>query len=340
MRPHFVCSLVLMLMTAPANGATLDQRDVNDAKWSQQKLSKTHVDPLLIKAQILLSRARFSPGEIDGKLGDNFNKAVAAFATENALDSGHNLTEKVWEKLISISADPVLTEHTLTKDDVDGPFIKTIPAKMEEMKDLPALSYTSAREKIAERFHMSEALLATLNPNQRFDREGDKIIVASVGKDAPSSKAARIEVDKTRQTVKVFGKDQKLIALYPATAGSAEKPAPNGRLKVVSVAQSPTYRYNPKYAFKGVKAREPFTIKPGPNNPVGMVWIGLTGEGYGIHGTPDPSKVSKTESHGCVRLTNWDALQLASLVAKGIPVDFFGDERAKHTARSQRSRKR
>lgn len=342
MRADLVISLVFVLMTAPAAAASVDMRAVNDAQWGQQKLLKPGVNPILVKAQVLLGRAHFSPGEIDGKPGDNFNKAVAAFATENALGNVDSLTEKVWEKLVSNSADPVLTEYLLTKEDVHGPFIKDIPAKMEELKDFPALSYTSPREKIAEKFHMSEALLSALNPNQKFEREGDTIIVANVSKDALPHKAARIEVDKTRQTVKVFGKDQKLIAFYPATAGSVEKPAPSGRLKVVSVAKNPTYRYNPKYAFKGVKTREPFTIKPGPNNPVGVVWIGLSGEGYGIHGTPEPSKVSKTESHGCVRLTNWDALQLASVVAKGTAVDFIGDEQAARKARAQgkRSRKR
>jgi lipoprotein-anchoring transpeptidase ErfK/SrfK len=111
----------------------------------------------------------------------------------------------------------------------------------------------------------------------------------------------------------------------------------------VSVSKNPTYRYNPDYAFKGVKSREPFTIKPGPNNPVGLVWIGLNKEGYGIHGTPEPSKVSKTESHGCIRLTNWDALQLASAIGKGVSVEFTGNEneRASHSkSRTHNNRKK
>src|SRR5262249_43537136 len=127
---------------------------------------------------------------------------------------------------------------------------------------------------------------------------------------------------------------------YPATVGSTEKPAPSGRLKVTGIAHNPTYRYNPDYAFKGVQAREPFTIEPGPNNPVGLVWIGLSAEGYGIHGTPDPSKISKAESHGCIRLTNWDALQLAAALARGTPVDFIGDEQNQARAEGTRSRER
>jgi lipoprotein-anchoring transpeptidase ErfK/SrfK len=117
----------------------------------------------------------------------------------------------------------------------------------------------------------------------------------------------------------------RLVAFYPATVGSEEKPSPAGTLKVASVQKNPTYRYDPEYAFKGVRSRKPFTIKPGPNNPVGTVWIGLSEKGYGIHGTPDPSKVSKAESHGCIRLTNWDAQRLAGMVSKGTPVVFHED---------------
>jgi lipoprotein-anchoring transpeptidase ErfK/SrfK len=149
--------------------------------------------------------------------------------------------------------------------------------------------------------------------------------VANVTNDALPRKAARIEVDKNLQTVKAFDQSNALVAYYPATVGSDEKPAPDGTLKVTLVKENPIYRYNPAYAFKGVKARRPFSIKPGPNNPVGLVWIGLSEKGYGIHGTPEPTKVSKTESHGCVRLTNWDAVQLGKALKKGIVVEFLGN---------------
>jgi lipoprotein-anchoring transpeptidase ErfK/SrfK len=111
-------------------------------------------------------------------------------------------------------------------------------------------------------------------------------------------------------------------------------------LKITHISKNPTYRYNPKYEFKGVRTTKPFTIKPGPNSPVGLVWIGLSGEGYGIHGTADPSKVSKTASHGCIRLTNWDALRVASAVTKGTPVDFSGDEETARRSRAEASRRK
>ena len=121
----------------------------------------------------------------------------------------------------------------------------------------------------------------------------------------------------------------------PARHQGAKKPAPSGQLKVTGIKKNPTYRYNPEYGFKGVRSQKPFTVNAGPNNPVGSVWIGLSGEGYGLHGTPEPSKVSKTESHGCIRLTNWDALELASAMNKGIPVEFIGDEQERRAARAQ-----
>jgi lipoprotein-anchoring transpeptidase ErfK/SrfK len=167
-------------------------------------------------------------------------------------------------------------------------------------------------------------------------------VVANGAAIAASGKISKIEVDKTRQELRAFGDDGKIVAFYPVTAGSTEKPAPAGTLKITSVKKNPTYRYNPEYKFKGVRTEKPFTIKPGPNNPVGAVWIGLSAEGYGIHGTPDPSKVGKSQSHGCVRMTNWDALQLASAVHKGIPVAFSGDEKASENLkkRSLRNRRR
>jgi lipoprotein-anchoring transpeptidase ErfK/SrfK len=328
MRIQLLALVAALFLAEPAAAGSPDIQAINDAQWRSEGKSKGGVDPALVKAQVLLDRARFSPGEIDGKLGENVKKAIKAFAAEYDLQANGELNEEVWQKLISTSEEPVLKEYVISEDDVKGPFLKKLPAKMEDMKDLPRVSYTSAREKIAEKFHMSEELLARLNPGRKFETAGEPIFVANVTTEGLPRKVARIEIDKSAQTLRAFDRDDKLVAFYPITAGSAEKPAPDGRLKVTGVSKNPTYRYNPAYAFKGVKTDEPFTIKPGPNNPVGLVWIGLSGEGYGIHGTGDPSKVSKTESHGCIRMTNWDVLELAPAVSKGTPVDFIGDDTA------------
>jgi lipoprotein-anchoring transpeptidase ErfK/SrfK len=216
-------------------------------------------------------------------------------------------------------------EYTINEKDVR--FFRKLPRKMEEQANLDALSYTSPLELLGERFHMSQSLLKALNPNKSFDQAGTAISVANVGGTSSddSRKGTKIEIDKQSHDLRALDGDGKLIAFYPASVGSEEKPAPSGTLKVTKISKDPTYTYNPKYHFKGVHAATKFTIKPGPNNPVGVVWIALTGEGYGIHGTPEPDKVGKTASHGCIRLTNWDAMDLSTRVEKGTPVTFLDE---------------
>ena len=316
----------LLLITCPAHAKSPDPKAINNAQFDASFASKKTESPLIIKTQILLARAHFSPGEIDGKPSENLNKAIAAFAEARG-SATDKLDQALWDNLVSMSNDPVLTEYTISEADLRGPFMEKIPNKMEKMKDLPQLAYRTPKEELAEKFHMSPELLLALNPEGKFESAGQTIWVANIPAQPLPEKVSRISVDKTKQELKAFDAKGKLLAYYPATVGSEEKPAPTGTLKVTAVKKNPTYHYNPAYAFKGVRTDKPFTIQPGPNNPVGLVWIGLTGEGYGIHGTPEPSKVGKTQSHGCVRLTNWDALQLATNVPKGTRVDFVGEQK-------------
>ena len=319
-------ALLLTAFVHPALAAELTPDRINSANFTGKLPSEDSVSPLAVKLQVLLDRAHFSPGEIDGRFGDNVEKALRAFAEANSLPASKSLTPEIWSKLQS-SNDPVTTEYVLTERDIKGPYIEKLPTKMEDMKSLPKLSYTSPKEALGERFHMSPDLLTALNPGQKFDRAGAKINVVNLPKDEPA-KAVRVEVDKAHETVKAFAKDGTLIAFYPASVGSEEKPTPSGTLKVVSIQPNPTYRYDPKYKFSGVKSTKPFTINAGPNNPVGVMWIGLSQESYGIHGTSEPSRISKRESHGCVRLTNWDAMRLAQSVKKGVEVAFVEGKRA------------
>jgi lipoprotein-anchoring transpeptidase ErfK/SrfK len=315
-------SCLLLCLAMPAWGASLDASAINGAEYTAKHASKEQLDPAVIKAEILLDRARFSPGEIDGKLGENAKKALQSFAVANDLPASDVITPDLWTKLVATSSDQIITEYKITESDVKGPFLRKLPAKLEEMKGLKALSYSSPREEIAERFHMSESLLAQLNPGKKFEKVGETIAVANVINTATVT-VGRVEVDKTLLTVKVFDTSNALVAVFPASVGSEEKPTPTGTLKVISSDANPNYRYNPDFKFKGVRAKTPFDIMPGPNNPVGSYWIGLSAEGYGIHGTPNPSKVGKSESHGCVRLTNWDVAWLGKNVKKGTQVVFI-----------------
>ena len=321
----FVATIFLGWLVFPATAAGLDATAINNAEFRSKPAAEDKTDATAVKAQVLLDRAQFSPGEIDGKFGENAQKALRAFAEAKGLPSDKALTPEIWNALAGTGQDPVIAEYKISESDVKGPFLEKLPAKMDDMKSLKALSYTSPREAIAEKFHMSEGLLSALNPGKKFDRAGETIFVANVLNKPPKLTIGRIEIDKSRQTVKALDPSGALIGFFPATVGSEEKPTPSGTLKVVSADANPTYRYNPDYKFKGVKSKEAFIIKPGPNNPVGSYWIGLSAEGYGIHGTPNPSKVSKAESHGCVRLTNWDANLLGKNIKKGTPVVFVDE---------------
>jgi lipoprotein-anchoring transpeptidase ErfK/SrfK len=308
-----------------AGAWALDPASVNEAAFGRVPAKKSAAfDPLLIKAQVLLDRAGYSPGEIDGRPGENARKAIAAFERARGLNADGKLDERVWSELAATSSEPVLTEYSIGEKDVQGPFLKQLPSKMEHMKDLDRLAYKTPVEALAEKFHMSEALLKALNPGKSLERSGERIVVANVGDAPPGRKVTRVEIDKPQRVLRAFDRDGELVAVFPASVGSAEKPAPSGTFKVTAVSRDPTYRYDPRYRFKGVAATQPFTIKPGPNNPVGVVWIALSAKSYGIHGTPEPSKVSKTMSNGCIRLTNWDAKKLAAMVEKGAVVAFLG----------------
>ncbi|MGX5839889.1 L,D-transpeptidase family protein [Mesorhizobium sp. ArgA1] len=317
---HLLFAAALALACDGAEAAKLDQTAVNQAQFGVGQPKGDN--PTILKAQILLDRARFSPGLINGRLSENFAKAVSAFQTANGFQSDGKLTRETWDKLMTTSASPVLVAYEVTRKDVRGPFTKRIPGRMERMARLPRLGYRNAVEKLAERFHISEQLLRRLNPRAGFGRAGVTLMVPDVGRgDAPAG-VASVEVDKGARQVRVLDPSGRWLAVYPASIGSDEKPAPSGMTEIKRVAHNPTYHYDPDFAFKGVKTKRPFTIAAGPNNPVGSVWIDLSIESYGIHGTPEPGKIGTTFSHGCIRLTNWDAEDLASMVQKGTKVNF------------------
>jgi lipoprotein-anchoring transpeptidase ErfK/SrfK len=300
----------------------LTAETVNAARYDG-RVSARRQSAVVLKAQVLLDRLNFSPGAIDAKSDENFAKALAAFQQAHGLSASGKLDRDTWDRLAGNGGVPVLVDYEISEDDVKGPFTPSIPARMEDMSQLEHLDYTGPVELLAEKFHVAENLLRDLNRGRALDRAGSVIVVPNV-RDARSDDAvARVEVDKRLKAVRAFAADGSLVAFYPATIGSQEKPAPSGTFRIRDVVRNPTYHYDPQFHFKGVEAQQPFTIRPGPNNPVGLVWIDLSKPSYGIHGTPDPIKIGKSQSHGCVRLTNWDALDLARRVRKGVQVAFL-----------------
>ncbi|MBO0905856.1 L,D-transpeptidase family protein [Jiella sp. MQZ13P-4] len=270
--------------------------------------------------QILLDRAGMSPGVIDGRMGGNVNKAVAAYREKfgKTLQTGD---AQVLAEDLDATGGPPIIEYEITNEDVAGPYVASIPSDYGEKAKLPEMSFERVSERLAERFHMDESYLTSINPGADFSRAGTKIKVANVGSNV-SGEVAKIIADKGREQVRAYAADGTLIAAYPATIGSTDTPSPSGTVQVNRIAFNPNYTYNPKVNFKQGSNDKVLTIPPGPNGPVGTVWIALSKPTYGIHGTPEPSKIGKTNSHGCVRLTNWDAMELAKLVKPGVTVEF------------------
>jgi lipoprotein-anchoring transpeptidase ErfK/SrfK len=272
----------------------------------------------VLRAQIMLDRAHFSSGEIDGAMGSNLRAAISGYQQAKGIDATGTMNEATWTALNADSAD-ALTTYTIADADVAGPF-QPIPEDMAEKARLPALGFASAEEALGEKFHASPALLKRLNPGKELARAGEQIIVPNVEGTEPLPKGGKIVVDKSARTLTLFDTAGKAIAQFPASTGSEHDPLPVGNWKVKGIARNPVFHYNPKLFWDAQANEKKATIPAGPNNPVGVAWIDLSKPHYGIHGTPLPSAIGKTQSHGCIRLTNWDVAALASSVGAGTDV--------------------
>lgn len=288
------------------------------------------IDPAL-RAQVLLARARFSPGLIDGRWGRNTEDALLAYRKARGLgppERGEarldDVTRRALEREVGAA---VLARFTIEPDDVDGPYVDRIPDDLMEQSRLERLAYTSPMERLCERLHASAELLESLNPRARF-AAGETIVVPAIPSsrpsgDAPDPRSLTIQVSSSEGTLRVLDGDGEVAFYAPATAGSEAQPLPAGEWEVVGISRWPTFHYDPSLFGDAPPDHPKAVIAAGPNNPVGVVWIGLSAEHYGIHGTPEPAEIGYTASHGCIRLTNWDASYLSRLVAPGTRVELF-----------------
>lgn len=271
--------------------------------------------PGWLRVQVLLDRAHFSPGEIDGVHGSNTVQAIAGYQRHRDLEPTGTLDPATWRALTD-GAVAATVEHTLTDGDVAGPFVD-IPEDMAEKAELDALGYETPLEALGERFHASPALLKALNPGARF-AAGESIRVPNVHAGSEAlPQADKVVVDKSDAVIMLMDAQGVVFAQYPATMGSEHDPLPIGEWTINGVAQDPVFHYNPDLFWDADPGDEKARLAPGPNNPVGVVWVDLSKPHYGIHGTPEPATIGKTASHGCIRLTNWSARALSKAVAPG-----------------------
>ncbi len=296
--------------------ASFDVSAVNSARFTDV-IREDSAGSAVLRVQVLLDRAGFSPGEIDGAYGGNMCKAIAAFQAARALPASGEIEAATWNAL-NAGAAPALLAYTIRKEDVAGPFVR-VPVDMMQKAKLKALNYQSPLEGISEKFHASPKLLEEINPKKNFGRVGVEVLVPNVLTFRLLPQAASVVVDKADRTVTALDAEGHTLAHFPATIGSRHDPLPIGRWKILAVLQNPIFHYNPDLFWDADPSHARADIAPGPNSPVGVVWISLSITHYGIHGTPAPSTIGRAQSHGCIRLTNWDAAKLAQMVAAGTP---------------------
>lgn len=302
--------------TTPASFSNLNLSDyaqlVNSAEW---KPGQNVNSATTLKLQALLDWNHASPGPIDGGWGMNAKKALKNFQAMHGLPQDGRMSAEVWKLLNEkIPANqPVLVGYTLTQEDIKGPYQPT-PSGSEAKSKMKGLYYQDVQEMLAERFHMDIRYLKKLNADKKFT-EGETITVFNPG--APLNEKITHLVAKKADNILYAYNGDRLIATYPTTVGSSDTPSPTGTFSIVNRVKNPWYR-----ATSGEgKDKKVFMLPPGPNGPVGVVWMGLSKPSYGIHGSPVPEGISRQASHGCVRLTNWDVLEVYANVDTGTKVD-------------------
>jgi lipoprotein-anchoring transpeptidase ErfK/SrfK len=283
----------------------------------------------VLAVQIMLDRAGFSPGEIDGRAGKNVTRAVTAFQRAHGLPATGRVDDATRQRLNERAGNqPPFVTYEITDADLAGPFTPDIPSDLVAQSKLPTLDYRSALEALAEKYHSSPLLLRQLNREATFERAGERISVPNIATfdplaPAPGTRpAAVIAVSKATGSLTVEDAEGAVLFHAPVTTGSRHDPLPIGEWKVTGVQRMPPFQYNPALFWDADPKHAKAKIAPGPNNPVGTIWIDITKAHYGIHGTPEPSRIGHVASHGCVRLTNWDVLRVAQWARPGTKVVF------------------
>ncbi|TLX23242.1 murein L,D-transpeptidase [Thermomonas fusca] len=273
----------------------------------------------VLRAQVLLLRAHYSGGEIDGLAGKNLARAVRGYQAAQGIEASGKLDAATWAALNQDAA-PVLVEYTLTAEDVAGPYAPT-PEQPADKAKMPRLVYQDVFEMLGERFNGKPALIRALNPGVEMVA-GTRLVVPHTRPAQQLPKAVKLVVDKSDGLLQLLDSDGRVYAQFPASTGSTRFPLPIGDWKITTVVREPDYRYDPDLLVNQPEGAKPAMLPPGPNGPVGLVWMGIDKPHYGIHGTPEPGDISRDQSSGCVRLTNFAALAVAGAVAAGTPVSF------------------
>ncbi len=318
--------LMLALASAgvPASGrlqvhsraATSSHKRGRESSTKLEEVGPGATGPAVMRAQILLDRARFSPGEIDAHYGDDLGIAIKGYQERHGLRPTGTIDAAMW-KLLNTDRRPLLTTYTITRADLKGPFLP-IPQDVQEQAQMKWMGYESPEEELGEKFHSSPKLLAQLNPGKDLSRVGVRLRVPFLRR-TPPQRALTVVVSASKRTVTAYGAGDRLLAQYPATIGGEHDPLPIGHWVITVVQHDPWFYYDPTHYWNADPEEAKAKLPPGPNNPAGVVWMGLSKKHYGIHGTPDPGHIRHGESYGCIRLTNWDAEDLSRMVRRGTP---------------------
>jgi lipoprotein-anchoring transpeptidase ErfK/SrfK len=285
--------------------------------------------PSVLKTQVYLDRLHFSVGVLDGRWGRNTAIALWWFQRSRGIEAAEpgGLDEQTFRWLVASTGQiPALIERTITADDVKGPFV-SIPEDVYDQAELDCLCYESKSEKLAERFHTTVEFLEKVNPNVELANvnAGDRLWVPNVREELNREQRdiARVVISIRGNTFNAFDAAGNLIFHAPTTLGSKYDPSPRETTEVKKVTFNPWFHYQPTLFHEVPDTNPEAHLQPGPNSPVGVVWIALAKPHFGIHGTSNPDSIGYASSHGCVRLTNWDAHEVAHRVGPGVVVEFL-----------------